>query len=524
MKKLHLATLLLHAHQPFIRHVEGDEVVEEKRFFRDLSDTYIPLLQTFTRLEKEGIPFSLGLVLSPSFSQMLADPLLQERFVEYIDRRIVFGEREALRIKRKAHKERKLINYYLERARKAKKFFVEHADGSLLSLFDYYQRRGFLEILTTAATHAFLPFLQTCPESLRAQIEVAILSHRTFFGRNPQGFWLPDLGWFPGAGELLRSYGFSYTVLETHGLLHAHHEPFAGTMAPAETPEGLTVFGRDRNTFLQVLGPSGFIHAESFRSEGRDIAFELSLKELGGFLGPGGQRVESGYKYFTRSGKYWDPEQAYKKVDTLVETFIADHLSRAVRYEKLSPTFSHTLSAFNAETFGSLWYEGSYFIEQLLRRAHELNDLRFVKPIYASDIFVKKEVLIPQQSTSGTNGYNEDWLDSSNDWTWRHLILCSQRMTDLTERFPDETGLKERTLNQAARELLLAQSSDWQKDLRERRNSDYARARFEDAVRNFITAYESLGGNYVSTDWLTRLEKRNNLFPNINYRAFAKKR
>jgi 1,4-alpha-glucan branching enzyme len=96
-------------------------------------------------------------------------------------------------------------------------------------------------------------------------------------------------------------------------------------------------------------------------------------------------------------------------------------------------------------------------------------------------------------------------------------------MQDLTQRFPDDTGLKERALNQAARELLLAQSSDWPKLLYNQDSTEYAHAQIEDALRNFTTIYEALGANYISTDWLTRLERRHNVFPNINYRVFKKK-
>jgi 1,4-alpha-glucan branching enzyme len=131
---------------------------------------------------------------------------------------------------------------------------------------------------------------------------------------------------------------------------------------------------------------------------------------------------------------------------------------------------------------------------------------------------------LPAYSSAGFNGYGETWLDVSNDWMYRHLFRALERMIELAERFPDDSGLKERALNQAAREILLAQSSDWPGMLYRQESTDLARSGIEDALRNFTTIYEALGSNYLSTEWLTNLEKRHNIFPHINYRIFRRKK
>ena len=97
-------------------------------------------------------------------------------------------------------------------------------------------------------------------------------------------------------------------------------------------------------------------------------------------------------------------------------------------------------------------------------------------------------------------------------------------MTELAERFPDESGLRERILNQAAREVLLSMGSDWPLLMRTGRSAVFARERVEEAAGNFAKIYDMLSSNTVATEWLTRLEKRNNIFPEINYRMFRKKR
>jgi 1,4-alpha-glucan branching enzyme len=60
--------------------------------------------------------------------------------------------------------------------------------------------------------------------------------------------------------------------------------------------------------------------------------------------------------------------------------------------------------------------------------------------------------------------------------------------------------------------------------LYEQKNTAYARAQIETALRNFTTIYESLGSNYISTEWLTSLERQHNIFPAINYRVFRRKK
>jgi len=94
-------------------------------------------------------------------------------------------------------------------------------------------------------------------------------------------------------------------------------------------------------------------------------------------------------------------------------------------------------------------------------------------------------------------------------------------MVELTERFPDESGLKERALAQAARETLLAQASDWPFMIRSGTTVAYAVRRIKEHVLNVEAIYDSLCRGTISTEWLTKLEKRHNLFPRLNYRIFS---
>jgi 1,4-alpha-glucan branching enzyme len=184
-----------------------------------------------------------------------------------------------------------------------------------------------------------------------------------------------------------------------------------------------------------------------------------------------------------------------------------------------------SLCAFNADSFGRNWYEGPWFLESMFRLAAYYRELSFMTPSeylsrHPMSVF---EVSLPEFSSWGENGYAEPWLDSSNDWIYRHLNRSLERMIELADRFSRNSGLKERALNQAAREILLAMASDWPGFLCRQEFTGYARRQAEDALRNFTTIYEALGSNYISTEWLTNLERRHAVFPNINYRVFKRK-
>jgi 1,4-alpha-glucan branching enzyme len=184
-----------------------------------------------------------------------------------------------------------------------------------------------------------------------------------------------------------------------------------------------------------------------------------------------------------------------------------------------------SLCAFNADSFGRHWHEGVYFLENLFRFAAAYRDLRFMtvsEYLYQEPISAF-EVSLPEFSSWGNNGYAEVWLDSSNDWIYRHLNRSIERMIELADRFTKNSRLKERALNQAAREILLAMSSDWPALLYHQECTGYARNQVEDALKNFTAIYKALGSNYISTEWLTNLERRHDIFPNINYRVFKRK-
>ncbi|AEF86009.1 glycoside hydrolase, family 57 [Treponema primitia ZAS-2] len=525
MSKPRVISILLNLHKPFVRHPEASQALEEQWFFETLSDTCLPLLELFDRLDAEHIPFRMALALSPTLCHLLRDELLLERYLQFVDRQIEFGVQELDRSSSDPELHRLALEFY-DRAVDKRVLFTERYEGNILKIFDYYQRKGRLELLTTAATYAFLPLYTGYPEAIQAQMEVAIASHRILFGRTPHGFWLPELGWSPEIDRYLRSYNFSYTIVDSHSLLLGEPGASRGSFYPVSTPTGVFALARDFYARRELEG----LQDPLYRDYYRDAGYDLPAESVKSFLEPSGARKATGYKYWavgdkSKNKQLYDPALARERAREHARSFLDSRMSRLTAAGEHQDGIPLSLCAYDGDSFGRFWYEGPDFLEALFREGAKQEGLQFMTPVeylYKQDA-LGFETMMPEFSSWGTNGYAEMWLDASNDWLYRHAIRSLDRMIELAERFPDDSGLKERALNQAAREILLVQSSDWPKMLYEQKNSAYARNQIETALRNFTTIYEALGSSYISTEWLTTLERRHNIFPTINYRVFRRK-
>lgn len=504
---------------------------EEQYFFEALSDTYLPLLEVFHRLEKDHVPFRLGISFSPLLCYMLQDELLIRQYLRYVDAQIEFGVREMARTENDPVLHG-LARFYYDRAVDKRILFTERYEKNILNVFNYYQKKGRIEILTTAATNAFLPFYTAYPEAVLAQIEVALSSFRHTFGKIPHGFWLPELGWSPELDAYMRAYGFNYTIADTHAGILGNPETSRGSFFPVKTPSQTLILFRDFRAYRDIEDPeTGYRFSPVYRDSRADVGFELPADMVTPFLNARLGRIRTGYAYRAKGGEgqntpVYDFAQAAKLVREQALAFLDERLSALSKAEELGGEAPISLCAYDADTFGRYWYEGPGFLEALFREGAARKDLCFLTP---GEYFRKQDrqaipLLMPEFSSGGFNGYAEPWLDASNDWMYPHVMRSLERMQELAERFPNDTGLKERALNQAAREILLAQSADWPRMLYKQEYADYAHTQIEMALRNFTTIYEALGSNYISTEWLTNLEKRHNFFPHINYRVFRRKR
>jgi 1,4-alpha-glucan branching enzyme len=127
----------------------------------------------------------------------------------------------------------------------------------------------------------------------------------------------------------------------------------------------------------------------------------------------------------------------------------------------------------------------------------------------------------PSFSSWGYKGYCEVWLEGSNDWLYRHIHEGADRMVELARHHGDGGDpQRRRAHNQAARELLLAQSSDWAFIMKTGTMVDYAVQRTKVHVLNFNHLYDQLKANDLDEPWLRQIERRHSLFPDLDYRIY----
>jgi 1,4-alpha-glucan branching enzyme len=516
--------MLINAHIPWAI----SDPAHEKPVFESIVETYLPLLEVFDRLDAEHIPFHIGLSISPALCCLLSETRTRARCLDYMTARIEFGRKEVERTS-SLHGEsgeqlHKLARRYYDEAVERQIQFTERYERNILKILHYYQKKGNLELLATAATHAFLPLYVSKHETIQAQMETAITAFRLHFGKHPIGFYLPELGWTPEIDAFIRAYNFGYTVCDTHALVLGKPSASKGSFYPVKTPAGICVMARDFYATRDIAGEEGFSRAKEYRDNRKDAGFELPREALASFIGKS-SRSATGYKYWSRGKTPYDPEKALEKAKAHAREFLDAQTARLQKVSAYMKEAPLCLCAVDADRLGRFWHEGPLFLEALFREALH-SRVHCVSPgeyLYDQDGSLL-ETVVPSFSSSGANGYAETWLDSSNDWMYRHIQRAIERMTELAERFPNESGIKERALNQAARELLLAQDSCLSKRLYYQENASHNVKEIENDLRNFTTIYESLGSSHISTDWLTRLERSHHIFPYINYRSFRKKR
>ena len=527
MSNGHLA-LVLHAHLPYVRHPEYDEFLEEDWLFEAVTETYIPLLQVLDGLVNDSVDFQLTMSMTPTLCSMLRDPLLQDRCVRYIERAIALSEKE---IERTRHDSRlnELAHFYHVRFASCREFFVQKWNRDLVAAFAEMQERGVLEIITCAATHGFLPLMENFPESVRAQIFTGRDHYRECFGRDPTGIWLPECAYVQGIESTLQEANIRWFILDAHGLMFGNPRPHFAIYAPCFTTNGVAAFARDRESSRQVWSAEeGYPGNPAYRDFYRDIGLDLPHETIRAFLPPDGTRKFTGIKYHRITGRTHDKD-IYNRGWALgaADHHAADFMQSRVR--QIGELGSHAnfdplvVSPFDAELFGHWWFEGPEFLNWFIRKSvFDQQTFKLTTPTRYLEEHSTLQMIAPSASSWGHKGYWEVWLDECNSWIYPHLHAAARRMTELArEHVKTKSKRIDRALKQLARELLLAQSSDWAFLMKTGTARDYATKRTKDHILRFNKLHDQIRAGKIDGEFLKNCEWRDNIFPNLNWRYYA---
>ena len=206
---------------------------------------------------------------------------------------------------------------------------------------------------------------------------------------------------------------------------------------------------------------------------------------------------------------------------------MASTLTGALAYYRGLADREGTLVAmYDTELFGHWWWEGPLFLYELAKALHADGQ---VTPVTGSDVLdtdpPAHKIALPEGSW-GEGGYHYVWLNEDNMWTWKALYPAERRMRTMAQSMGKGPAAK--IVQQAGRELLLAESSDWQFQISTKAAKDYAEVRFADHIKRFNLladlAEQVHRGQKMTTDdrvFLEECQQKDAAFPDLDVTLWA---
>ncbi|NVM55759.1 MAG: DUF1957 domain-containing protein [Candidatus Helarchaeota archaeon] len=556
-------TFVLHSHLPYvINHgmwPHGMDWINECA-----AESYVPILNTLNKLIDEGFHPHLTIGITPVLTEQLRDPYFTEGFPNYLQDKInaSLHDRETFTQWNSPHRV-KLTHMWEDFYANIRTTFIENYKKDIVFGFKTLQDRGFIEIITCAATHGYLPLLKT-DNSIRAQIATGIQVYEHHYGRKPLGIWLPECGYRPsykwkppvgsgqkfctrdGIEQILSKNGMRYFIIDTHLLLGGEAigvyaarfkalqmlwdtfkqqykpEPLQKERSPyniyyASSPspqEPVAIFTRDPRTSIQLWsGEHGY--------PGDGWYLEFHKKHY-----PGGLRYWRITSVKSSLGDKWEyePDKLTARLDEnadhykgIIKGLLYDHLQKFK-----SPGI--VVAPYDTELFGHWFFEGPDFLYRVLKWIELDPEIELTTCGSYIQKFPPVEVVRIPEGSWGEGKGHWIWLNEWTVWTWEKVYECEEIMVDLANKYSDTSDQNlQKIMKQLARELLLLESSDWQFLISTWSARDYAENRVAEHYNRFkkLANMATTYGNkkYVAEgDWtyLDQLGHEDSLFKEVN--------
>ena len=272
----------------------------------------------------------------------------------------------------------------------------------------------------------------------------------------------------------------------------------------------MAAFGRDTESSEQVWSAKhGYPGDPHYRDFYRDIGFDLPLDYIGPHIHPEGHRMYTGFKYqaITHDKLHdkwvYDPDIARGKAGLHASHFRGNMQKQAERLRRASPGWIARPSSSAPTTPSCTATGGTRARSSSATSSASCTSIR--TPSSRSPRATTWSGTPPTSgprpaaSSWGLKGYNEQWLNETNAWTYRHVHVAGERMvragraSTCTARSPPWSG----PCKQAARELMLAQASDWTFIMSTGTTVPYATRRFNEHIIRFNRLAEELGKGAV---------------------------
>jgi 1,4-alpha-glucan branching enzyme len=482
---------LIIAHVPYVRRA-GRQPIGEDELHIQIVRTLIPLAGLLSDLQATGLSPRVALALSPLLTEQLADPVVQKHFVLWMGEVIQRREEDMRRFeKAEDHHGAYLARFYLEWNRQALRSFEERHDRNVLLKFRELATGRVIEPLAGAASYAYLPLLEA-EATVRAQIEHGVLHTNRRMGR-PDGFWLPGCGWRPGLETVMAEVGLRYVIVDPSSLAEgASYQP-AWVL-----PHRLAAFFIDDSVARHVWSPElGYPGDPLYRDPAA----------AGGYTAIG-----------THPGQPYDPYHALRRAQEHANHFVNVLVEESAR----RPADDLMVIPLDASLIGARWFEGPTWFQAVLTRCATHPGLELTTPAEYLRTRRPQHTVTLREGSWAAEGHAA-WDGPGAAEYWQAIRAAERRIVALAARIPSADNEHERALNQAARELILAQTSDWPAQLSAAAPGAHA-ARWRTYLTRFAQLAEIAEHGVLSAGdrfLLEQLEELDGPFPNLNYRIFA---
>ena len=530
-------TFVLHGHLPYARNSgrwpHGEEWLHEA-----IIGTYLPLASTLLDLREARVPFQLTVGLTPVLLEQLTDKDIIDRFEEYAADQQRRAEEDVRRFADLGdYSFESLATRYVDHLTKLLRVFRRTLSRDLVGAFADLMRSGHVEVLTSAATHGYLPLLER-PDAIRAQLASGLRSTKLRVGIDPGGIWLPECAYTPGLERYLEEFGLTHFLVDA--ALVEGLEARETTLAPlvarrtrgwvsgdaAATEVRYGVPGR-----ADVLSPY-LVAASRVAVVARHPRVSGQVwSALHGYPGDGVYREfhrkdeVSGLRYWrvtdSTSGldrkEPYDWDAAFDRTGSHAAHFVSLVRAELDEHRRATGRGGLLVAAFDLELFGHWWFEGVAWLGTALRRFAE-------EGLGTSSLNSYLRSHPPRESTHlrrGSWGKNNDdstWLNERTHWMWIELERAAARMEEVVAH-ADRGAAQRRAVAQAARELLIAQASDWEFLVTTGQADEYARERFRTHLLRFARCAE-IARTGTGEDDLRELEELDNPFPEVDWSAY----
>lgn len=268
MKKI---VFVLEENTLFVSQTLGKGTIAENRFFDMITYRLIPFLKMCDNLIKDSVSFKLAMSISPIYCQMLKNKTLIARYKTFLEKKIHFAQKEEIRLE-KDEKLDAVLKQNVKFIKQTLKYFAS-INEDIIARLAHLQKENYLEILATAVSSAFLPVYKRVPEVVHAQLQMGRLLYSDYFDTEKlKGFYPQFLGFFKGLDNILKNYGYEYSLVSGTSFLLSKKIPKTGIFAPAITEGNLRLLSTDINTYNDLIySLNSYTKREVYLSNSSDI-------------------------------------------------------------------------------------------------------------------------------------------------------------------------------------------------------------------------------------------------------------